>query len=200
MRRRGVLSAIVNLPEMHIPPWYWFSSPFPTYVKQGERDCWLHWHSVSCGPGTRAVLAERKGFSIEEDGGAHDKHTPVRDVVQATIQRTGAIRPRLMPGPSQCPRTSEWENLANLGRQPGLVGCSELQVRSGGPAGGCGHPMPRSRGLRLRRSGICRSACRLHLRNLPPDRVASLRGFVADQSADTFRTMSARSRRRRQRP
>ena len=26
MRCRGVLSVIVNLPEMHIPPWYWFSS------------------------------------------------------------------------------------------------------------------------------------------------------------------------------
>ena len=25
MRSRGVLSVIVNLPEMHIPPWYWFS-------------------------------------------------------------------------------------------------------------------------------------------------------------------------------
>ena len=24
MRCRGVLSVIVNLPEMHIPPWYWF--------------------------------------------------------------------------------------------------------------------------------------------------------------------------------
>ena len=24
MRYRGVLSAVVNLPEMHIPPWYWF--------------------------------------------------------------------------------------------------------------------------------------------------------------------------------
>ena len=27
MRCRGVLSVIVKLPEMHIPPWYWFSSP-----------------------------------------------------------------------------------------------------------------------------------------------------------------------------
>ena len=26
MRCRGVLSVIVNLPEMHIPPWYWFRS------------------------------------------------------------------------------------------------------------------------------------------------------------------------------
>ena len=26
MRCRGVLSVIVNLPEMHLPPWYWFST------------------------------------------------------------------------------------------------------------------------------------------------------------------------------
>ena len=25
MRCRGVLSVIVKTPEMHIPPWYWFS-------------------------------------------------------------------------------------------------------------------------------------------------------------------------------
>ena len=29
MRRRGVLSVVFKTPEMHIPPWYWFTCPTP---------------------------------------------------------------------------------------------------------------------------------------------------------------------------
>ena len=36
MRCRGVLAVIVNLPEMHIPPWYWFRATLRSNVMRRE--------------------------------------------------------------------------------------------------------------------------------------------------------------------
>ena len=46
MKCRGVLSVVVNTPEMHIPPWYWFS----------------HWTRASLAVVVTVVLASSEGL------------------------------------------------------------------------------------------------------------------------------------------
>ena len=35
VRCRGILSVVFKTPEMHIPPWYWFSGIDDDYVQDG---------------------------------------------------------------------------------------------------------------------------------------------------------------------
>ena len=54
MRCRGVLSGIVNLPEMHIPPWYWFS-----WIEGSEADDFFDDMKNANGAGLQEVVSVR---------------------------------------------------------------------------------------------------------------------------------------------
>ena len=89
MRCRGVLSVIVNLPEMHIPPWYWFrktlGTGFRTPILGGSRH-----------PGTDRQAPDRAGSG---------PHPPGRDLHRnrSADQAFRIRRSQSGPGPARLP-------------------------------------------------------------------------------------------------
>ena len=64
MRRRGVLSVMVKLPEVHIPPWYWFrkASPWP-FITSPD---WLFCGCLLGRCGTLPIIPVIGHFDLEQ--------------------------------------------------------------------------------------------------------------------------------------